>query len=68
MNGLRTLKAGLVVIILFLTLGAYLVLTNNAEAMPGEPTTFSLRDAYGRFVSSQDYAGVPVFLEFGACW
>ncbi len=29
---------------------------------------FSLTDSYGRQVKSQDYAGVPIFLEFGACW
>lgn len=29
---------------------------------------FVLRDAFGRKVHSQDYKGVPVFLEFGACW
>jgi len=29
---------------------------------------FSLMDSYGRQVSSQDYKGVPIFLEFGACW
>lgn len=29
---------------------------------------FSLTDSYGRQVKSQDYEGVPLFLEFGACW
>ena len=29
---------------------------------------FSLTDSYGRRVTSQDYTGVPLFLEFGACW
>ncbi|MEN6306902.1 MAG: hypothetical protein ABFD91_04030 [Anaerohalosphaeraceae bacterium] len=29
---------------------------------------FSLTDSYGRQVKSQDYKGVPLFLEFGACW
>ncbi len=29
---------------------------------------FKLSDVFGRKVSSADYAGVPVFLEFGACW
>jgi len=29
---------------------------------------FSLPDAFGRQVRSQDYKGVPIFLEFGACW
>jgi len=34
----------------------------------GQKVQFELPDAYGRMVSSQDYAGVPIFLEFGACW
>lgn len=29
---------------------------------------FSLADSYGRQVTSQEYEGVPLFLEFGACW
>lgn len=29
---------------------------------------FSLSDSCGRQVKSQDYTGVPLFLEFGACW
>jgi hypothetical protein len=29
---------------------------------------FELVDVYGRVVSSQDYKGVPIFLEFGSCW
>ncbi len=29
---------------------------------------FSLTDSFGRQVTSQDYTGVPLFLEFGACW
>jgi len=33
-----------------------------------EKLEFSLMDSYGRQVSSQDYEGVPIFLEFGACW
>ena len=33
-----------------------------------EKLEFSLMDSYGRQVSSQDYKGVPIFLEFGACW
>jgi hypothetical protein len=33
-----------------------------------EKAEFSLMDNYGRQVSSQDYEGVPIFLEFGACW
>ncbi len=40
------------------------------HAMPvkAEKLEFSLTDSFGRQVSSQDYEGVPVFLEFGACW
>lgn len=30
--------------------------------------TFNLPDSYGRWVSSRDYAGVPIFLKFGASW
>lgn len=29
---------------------------------------FSLYDSNGYKVTSQDYEGVPIFLEFGACW
>jgi hypothetical protein len=43
----------------------YLVWTLPLEA---EKVEFSLMDSYGRQVSSQDYEGVPIFLEFGACW
>ena len=68
MNGLRSLKAGMLVMVLIPALTAYLVLSTGAKALPDAPVTFSLSDAYGRTVSSQDYAGVPVFLEFGACW
>jgi len=40
------------------------------QALPAkaEKLEFSLTDSFGRQVSSQDYEGVPVFLEFGACW
>ncbi len=39
-------------------------------ALPSEAekAEFSFMDNYGRQVSSQDYEGVPIFLEFGACW
>lgn len=37
-------------------------------AMSAQTLDFSLFDSYGRKVSSQDYVGVPIFLEFGACW
>lgn len=33
-----------------------------------EKFAFELTDVYGRVVSSQDYKGVPIFLEFGSCW
>jgi hypothetical protein len=36
--------------------------------LKAEQIEFSLMDNLGRQVSSQDYEGVPVFLEFGACW
>ncbi len=29
---------------------------------------FQLYDTMGREVRAQDYAGRPLFLEFGACW
>jgi hypothetical protein len=32
------------------------------------PFQMDLRDIYGRKIESADYAGVPLFLEFGACW
>ena len=38
------------------------------EVSKVEKLEFSLMDSYGRQVSSQDYEGVPIFLEFGACW
>lgn len=43
----------------------YLVWALPLEA---EKVEFSLTDNYGRQVSFQDYDGVPIFLEFGACW
>jgi len=39
-----------------------------ALPLEAEKVEFSLTDNYGRQVSSQDYDGVPIFLEFGACW
>jgi hypothetical protein len=36
--------------------------------LEAEELEFSLMDSYGREVSWQDYKGVPIFLEFGACW
>ena len=38
------------------------------KTIKAEQIEFSLMDSYGREVSSQDYKGVPIFLEFGACW
>ena len=38
------------------------------ETYKVEKLEFSLMDSYGRQISSQDYKGVPIFLEFGACW
>ena len=29
---------------------------------------FELSDLFGRKVKLEDYAGRPIFLEFGACW
>ena len=37
-------------------------------ALKAEKLEFSLYDCDGNKVTSQDYAGVPLFLEFGACW
>ncbi len=68
MNCLRSLKAGLLAIVLILALATYIALSTSAKALPDASVTFNQSDAYGRVVSSQDYAGVPVFLEFGACW
>lgn len=46
------------------------ILVSLIFALPlkAEKLEFSLMDSYGRRVSSQDYKGVPIFLEFGACW
>lgn len=51
-------------------LGLMLILTTSgAGALWGrEKLEFCLYDIFGREVRSQDYKGVPVFLEFGACW
>jgi hypothetical protein len=40
----------------------------TGRAQAGDRLEFALHDASGRQVRSQDYRGVPVFLEFGACW
>jgi hypothetical protein len=46
------------------------ILVSLIFALPleAEKLEFSLIDSYGRQVSSQDYEGIPIFLEFGACW
>ena len=40
----------------------------QSRAQAGDKLEFTLYDAFGRKVRSQDYKGVPIFLEFGACW
>jgi hypothetical protein len=40
----------------------------GASQRENDKLEFSLPDIFGREVHSQDYKGVPVFLEFGACW
>ena len=56
--------------VIFTCLIFILILKANKadEVNKGKKLEFSLMDSYGRQVSSQDYKGVPVFLEFGACW
>lgn len=46
------------------------LVSNNlsTETNPRMLFDFSLSDMFGRNIRSQDYQGVPVFLEFGACW
>lgn len=47
---------------------AILICLIDVLPLKAEKLEFSLMDSYGREISSQDYKGVPVFLEFGACW
>ncbi len=56
--------------VIFTCLIFVLILKANKvdEVNKGVKLEFSLMDSYGRQVSSQDYEGVPIFLEFGACW
>jgi len=56
--------------VIFMCLIFLLILKANRtdQAYKDEKFEFSLMDSYGRLVSSQDYKGVPIFLEFGACW
>jgi len=49
-------------------LGMLIAVGLYGRAAEAEMLEFSLQDAFGREVRSQDYSGVPVFLEFGACW
>ena len=51
-----------------LVLGLFAMLTGPSVLLAEEVLEFEMADVYGRIVSSQDYKGVPVFLEFGACW
>lgn len=56
--------------VVFICLVFVLILKANKadEPVKAEKFEFSLMDSYGRLVCSQDYKGVPIFLEFGACW
>ena len=45
-----------------------LLLAGTALPLHAQTLDFSLFDSYGHKVASQDYTGVPLFLEFGACW
>lgn len=42
--------------------------SREQRAQTDDRLQFALYDAFGREVHSQDYEGVPIFLEFGACW
>lgn len=61
--------------VLFCVSSAYCWLVGGVAAAQKAPelggaqsVKFELSDVFGRKVCSADYAGVPVFLEFGACW
>ena len=41
---------------------------SQGRAATDETIQFELDDALGRRISSTDYKGTPIFLEFGACW
>ncbi len=45
-----------------------IVLTLCLLSGAAQAAQFSLYDIFGREVLQSDYAGVPLFLEFGACW
>lgn len=70
MQGKR--NGALAALLSFLVLGAWLSPIDAAEkdlARSGaDSLKFELFDIFGRKVCSEDYAGVPLFLEFGACW
>ena len=56
---------------IWVVLGVSLIFATNlsgASRSGNEKLEFSLPDVFGRNVRSKDYKGVPVFLEFGACW
>ena len=55
----------------WVVLGFCLIFTANLAGTSQKQTkrlVFSLPDVFGREVRSLDYRGVPIFLEFGACW
>jgi hypothetical protein len=54
----------------FVVLAGFILVLNFAQCKnaSSDKLEFSLYDSYGRQVRSVDYKGVPVFLEFGACW
>jgi len=65
LSPLRFLKKYFILVffmfLLFLT-------TISFSESDNEKLDFKLYDAFGREVRSDDYKGVPVFFEFGACW
>ena len=66
MNHKSNFKSGIWVVF-----AVSLIFVTNLTATPqrqGEQLRFLLPDVFGREVRSQDYLGVPLFLEFGACW
>ena len=65
LSPLRFLKKYFILVffmfLLFLT-------TISFSESDNEKLDFKLYDSFGREVRSDDYKGVPVFFEFGACW
>jgi hypothetical protein len=47
---------------------SFLICFFAGASLQAKTLEFSLFDSYGRKITSQDYKGVPIFLEFGACW